>query len=219
MFSSRQALFSVAVVILMCCAPVAQCASGPILVPLDSWVYPALARLSALGYGFIKRILSNATDLCLILNGSVNAYRRLDPHFEAPNQIRSSPVDRGAMIRIPLNNERSARIEVRSVGPDANPYMVLYALLRTGLEGPLHEEDEAKRPRTRFLPDNVHDALRHFKAGDWAVKLLGKEVHARFADLKQESADRCPKALGSAVKVAEIQFHHEVTNQHLWNLF
>jgi glutamine synthetase len=175
--------------------------------------------LSTLGYGFIKRTLSNATDLCLVLNASVNAYRRLDPHFEAPNQIRSSAVDRGAMIRIPLNNERSARVEVRSVGPDANPYMVLYALLRTGLEGPLVEEDEAKRPRTRFLPDNVHDALRHFKAGDWAVKLFGKEVHARYADLKQLSADRCPKALGAQVKVAEIQFHHEVTNQHLWNLF
>jgi len=72
---------------------------------------------------------------CLVLNSSVNAYRRLDPHFEAPNQIKVSPIDRGSMIRIPVGNEKSARIEVRSVAPDANPYLVLYTLIRTGLEG------------------------------------------------------------------------------------
>jgi glutamine synthetase len=33
------------------------------------------------------------------------------------------------------------------------------------------------------------------------------------------SADRCAKELGTRVKVAEIQFHHEVTNQHLWSMF
>lgn len=175
--------------------------------------------LSELGHDYIRRILSNATDICLFLNASVNAYRRLDPHFEAPNQIKSSAIDRGSMVRIPLGNERSARIEVRSVGPDANPYAVLYCLLRTGHEGPIEAEDDAKRPRTRFLPDNVYDALRHFKASTWVKELVGEEVQARFADVKQASADRCPKALGTIVKTAEVQFHHEVTNQYLWNQF
>ena len=48
---------------------------------------------------------------------------------------------------------------------------------------------------------------------------LGEEVHARYADVKLASAERCPKALGSQIKTAEVQFHHEVTNQFLWNLF
>ena len=47
--------------------------------------------LSAFAWGFINRILANGNDLCLILNSSVNSYRRLDPHFEAPNQIKVSP--------------------------------------------------------------------------------------------------------------------------------
>jgi glutamine synthetase len=175
--------------------------------------------MSALGYDFIRRILSNGQEICLVLNPSVNAYRRLDPHFEAPNQIKSSAIDRGAMVRIPLGNEHSARIEVRSVGPDVNPYLALYTLLRTGLEGPLLEESDTKRPRTRFLPDNIYDALRYFKTSAWVKELLGEEVADRYADLKQGSADRCPRALGSIVKVAEIQFHHEVTNQYLWNQF
>ena len=84
---------------------------------------------------FIDRVLASATDLCLILNSSVNSYRRLDPNYEAPNQIKASAIDRGAMVRIPIGNERSARVEVRSVAPDANPYLVLYSLLKTGLSG------------------------------------------------------------------------------------
>jgi glutamine synthetase len=166
-------------------------------------------------------VLKAAPDTCLILNSSVNAYRRLDPHFEAPNLIEASPINRGAMIRIPLGNEDSARIEVRSVAPDANPYLAIYALLKAGLEGPKPDaaDAEGKLSRTRFLPDNIHDALRIFKASEFASQVLGEEVHARFAELKLASAERCPTALGSQIKVAEVQFHHEVTNQYLWNLF
>jgi glutamine synthetase len=173
--------------------------------------------LSAFAWGFVNRILANANDLCLILNASVNAYRRLDPHYEAPNQIKVSSSDRGSMIRIPIGNERTARIEVRSIGRDANPYMAIYALLKAGLEGPGAEE--AKGQRTRYLPDNIYDAIRLFKASRYAQELLGEDVHEKFAELKLAAAERCPKALGSRVKRSEIQFHHEVTNQYLWGLF
>ncbi len=176
--------------------------------------------LSDTAWSFIHRILANANDLCLIQNSSVNSYRRLDPHFEAPNQIKVSPSDRGSMIRIPIGNERTARIEVRSIAPDANPYLAIYALFRTGMEGPLSEDDaDGKRARTRFLPDNIYDAIRLFKASKFAQDLLGEEVHEKFAELKLMQAERCPKALGARVKRAEIQFHHEVTNQYLWSYF
>src|SRR5205085_4533329 len=88
-------------------------------------------KLSRAGWSFVDRILTHANDICLMLNASVNAYRRLDPHFEAPNQIKASPTDRGSMVRIPIGNEKSMRVEVRSVGPDANPYMVMYSIFKT----------------------------------------------------------------------------------------
>ena len=47
--------------------------------------------MSTLAWDFVQRIMANAQELCLILNPSVNAYRRLDPHFEAPNQIKGAP--------------------------------------------------------------------------------------------------------------------------------
>ena len=136
------------------------------------------------------------------------------------DRIKASAVNRGAMVRIPIGNEKSARVEVRSIAPDANPYLALYALLRTGLEGPLGDEDaETRRSRTKFLPDNIYDAIRLFKGSKFMAELLGEEVHGRYIDVKAAQADRCPKALGSRIKTAEVQFHHEVTNQYLWSQF
>lgn len=170
--------------------------------------------LSAFGWEFIQRILTSAQDICLVLNPSVNAYRRLDPHFEAPNQIKASPVDRGSMVRIPIGNERSARVEVRSISPDVNPYMLIYTLLKTGLEGP-----KAPPNGDAFLPDNIYTAIDNFCASEYAANLLGPTVHSKYGELKQASADRCPRKLGTVIKRSELQFHHEVTNQYLWGLF
>ncbi len=182
------------------------------------WDPSGQEKMSKFAWQFVDRILTHGNDLCLLLNASVNAYRRLDPHFEAPNQIKASATDRGSMIRIPIGNERSARVEVRSVGPDANPYMVMLSVFRTGLDG---ETAKIKNLRSaeRYLPDNVYDALANFKNAEWTTKLLGEDVKGRYADLKQSSADRCPRLLGTFVKAPEVQYHHEVYNQYLWNMF
>jgi glutamine synthetase len=175
-------------------------------------------KLADIGWQFIDRILTSANDICLLLNGSVNAYRRLDPHFEAPNQIKASPVDRGSMIRIPIGNEKSSRVEVRSVAPDANPYMVMYSIFKTGLQGSISRIKNLRQAE-RYLPDNIYTALENFRASDWTTKLFGEDVKSRYADLKQASADRCPRLLGTFVKAPEVQYHHDVYNQFLWNMF
>ena len=182
------------------------------------WDASGEEKLSPFAWQFIDRILSHGNDLCLLLNASVNAYRRLDPHFEAPNQIKASAVDRGSMVRVPLGNERSARVEVRSVAPDANPYLVLYSIFRTGIEGNIADVKNL-RGASRFLPDNVYDALENFRKAKWTTNLLGEDVKARYAELKQSAADRCARQLGTFVKVPEVQYHHEVYNQFLWNRF
>jgi glutamine synthetase len=182
------------------------------------WDAKGEEKLSKLGWQFIDRILTHGNDICLLLNSSVNAYRRLDPHFEAPNQIKASPTDRGSMVRIPIGNERSMRVEVRSVAPDASPYMVMYSIFKTGLDG-----DTAKiknlRQAERYLPDNIYTAMENFRNADWISDILGDDVKGRYADLKQAAADRCPRLLGTFVKAPEVQYHHDVYNQFLWNQF
>lgn len=181
------------------------------------WDPAGQEKLSQYGWDFVDRILNHGNDICLVLNSSVNAYRRLDPHFEAPNQIKASAVDRGSMVRIPIGNERSMRVEVRSVAPDANPYMTMLSVFRTGIEG--GSPDGNIRSAERYLPDNIYDALTNFRNAEWTTTLFGEDVKNRFADLKQASADRCARSLGTFVKAPEVQFHHEVYNQFLWNMF
>lgn len=175
--------------------------------------------LSKVAWDIVSRLLNHAPELCLVLNSSVNSYRRLDPHYEAPNQIKVSAIDRGSMIRIPVANERSARIEVRSVAPDANPYLVLYTILRTGFEGDKQVKDESKRDRMRFLPGTMGDAIAQMKSSKFMTTILSEETKAKYIQYKEAAADRSPRELGSAIKRSEVVYHHEVTNQYLWSGF
>jgi glutamine synthetase len=182
------------------------------------WDAKGEEQLSKFGWEFVDRLLTHGNDICLLLNASVNAYRRLDPHFEAPNQLKASPTDRGAMVRIPIGNERSMRVEVRCVAPDANPYLVMYSIFKTGLEGETAKIKNLRQAQ-RYLPDNIYAAIDNFRKAEWNTKLLGEDVKGRYAELKEASADRCPRQLGTFVKAPEVQYHHEVYNQFLWNLF
>ena len=96
--------------------------------------------------------------------------------------------------------------------------MEMLSIFQTGLDG---ETAKIKnlRQAERYLPDNIYSALQDFRKADWTTKLLGEDVKNRYAELKQASADRCPHLLGTFVKTPEVQYHHEVYNQFLWNLF
>lgn len=178
-------------------------------------------NLSPMAWQFVERLLSKALDICLVLNSSVNSYRRLDPQYEAPNQIMASAVNRTAMVRIPLGNEKSARVEVRTVAPDANPYLTLLTLFKTGLEGPIDPNfSGAERKKgNHTLPDNIYSAIEDFSKSSFCKELMGAENVEKFADLKMSAANRCPRDLGTMVKSEEILFHHEVTNQYIWKRF
>src|ERR1700689_1988436 len=182
------------------------------------WDEQGERKLSKLGWEFVDLILTHGNDISVLLNGSLNANCRLDPPLEAPNQVIASAIDRGAMVRIPIGNARSMRVEVRSVSPDANPYLVLYSVFKTGIEGETANIENLRQAK-RFLPDNIYTALENFQAAKWTDTLLGADVKERYAELKRASADRCARLLGTIVKAPEVQFHHDVYNQYLWNKF
>ena len=90
---------------------------------------------------------------------------------------------------------------------------------------PIREQDSEivlaryLRQAQRYLPDNVYTAIENFNHAQSTTTLLGADVKHRYAELKQASADRCPRLLGTFVKIPEVQYHHDVYNQFLWNLF
>ncbi|MEO8397993.1 MAG: glutamine synthetase, partial [Chloroflexota bacterium] len=97
---------------------------------------------------------------------------------------------------------------------DANPYLAIYTLFKTGTEGTI-----GSVAADAILPDNIYDAIDDFEGSSYIKGLLGSEVAEKYAGLKRLSADRCARLLGTQIKTAEIQFHHEVQNQYLWNQF
>ena len=69
------------------------------------------------------------------------------------------------------------------------------------------------------MPDNINDAIKIFKGSEYVGKILNKINQEKYAEYKQMAADRSPKSLGTFIKSSEIIYHHEVTNQVLWNKF
>jgi glutamine synthetase len=183
-------------------------------------------NLSQFGQNFCTGILHRAKEMNAIYCPSINAYRRLDPNFEAPNSIQKSSKDRGSIIRIPLANEQTSRIELRPVSPDSNPYAVMFILLKSGLEGVKSTPEKLKEMREfrerkpiKKLYENFQESIAGFKTSKYMQKLLGEQTHNKYFELKKEVVDRSPKALGKKIKEGEVIFHHEITNQILWNNF
>ncbi|MFA7685323.1 MAG: glutamine synthetase family protein [Candidatus Gracilibacteria bacterium] len=190
------------------------------------WEKESHDKLSPVAHMFLTGILYYANDICLAMNSSVNSYRRLDPAFEAPNEIKVSEVDRGSMVRIPIGNERSARIEVRTVAPDSNPYLCLYSILKAGVKGMYAEkmeyakyEEKVYGGKVKTLPGNIYDAITLFEKSKFMKEIMGESSHGKYVKLKMKVADRSPRALGKRIKSGEILYHHEVTNQLLWSRF
>ena len=182
-------------------------------------------NLSNEAHGFLTAILNYGADICLGLNASVNAYRRLDPSFEAPNEIKVSSTDRGSMIRIPLGNEKTSRVEVRTVAPDANPYLAFFLILKAGLKGlyanpkDMKEMNKIYESSVKKIPGNIYEAISVFKKSEFIKEVMGEDNQKKYIKLKESAADRCPKKLGKRVKSGEIWYHHEVTNQMIWSHF
>lgn len=66
---------------------------------------------------------------------NVNSYRRLIPGFWAPTEASVGVDNRTCAIRIIPGSEKSQRLEYRIAAADANPYVILAAVIASGLWG------------------------------------------------------------------------------------
>ena len=59
------------------------------------------------------------------------------------------------------------------MAPDANPYLVMLTVFKTGLEGETSKIDNLRQAE-RYLPDNVYTAMDDFNKSEWVTTLLGE---------------------------------------------
>jgi len=134
--------------------------------------------LSELALKYIGGILQNGTAIFALTNPSVNSFKRLSPHFEAPQYLFHSEANRTAAIRIPsyAKNETEMRIEYRAPDATCNPYLAMSALVLVGLYGienniiapdPIIGDFETQphdiKDKFKRVPQDLKEALLEFK--------------------------------------------------------
>ncbi|HUE93847.1 glutamine synthetase family protein [Pseudomonas sp.] len=120
-----------------------------------------------------------------------NSYRRFGAMVNSASKASWGYEDRDACVRIPESDERNLRLEFRLPGADANPYLVLAALLcsiEQGLEArrepiaPLNDDRESGID----FPTDMLEAVRQMRVSDAVNAGLGEEFVMVYCENKRQ---------------------------------
>ena len=154
--------------------------------------------LSKVAHAAVAGILAHAPALSALANPTVNSAKRFGPDTLAPWLIDWGLDNRSAMIRIPPERGRAARLELRQGDATANPYLVTAGLLaaaylgiQDGLAAPAPLEgygyDPAKAPK---LPADLGASLDALEADTAFADLLGPRFVTAFLAYKRNELER-----------------------------
>jgi glutamine synthetase len=127
----------------------------------------------------VAGILEHLPAASLLLNPTVNSYKRLVPGYFAPVNASWGIENRSCALRV----IPGSRIECRRPGADANPYLALAALVAAAAEGIRHNlespqpivGDASAREDLPALPNSLESALRAFEDDTDLRRALGDE--------------------------------------------
>jgi glutamine synthetase len=144
--------------------------------------------LSPLARHYLAGQLVTMSELTVLFNPSVNAFRRLRPGTWTPATASWGVDNRTAAIRAITGFVKGNRLEHRRAGADANPYLAIAAMLAGGLHG-IAGKLEPPAPAAgdayadgRFarLPPTLADAIGALRGSQLAPALLGSEFVAHY---------------------------------------
>ena len=149
---------------------------------------------------FIAGILKHAPAFTAVANPTVNSYKRLVPGYEAPCYVAWSAQNRSPLVRIPASRGISTRVEVRSVDPAANTYLVMATLLAAGLDGIKNKltppaavdrniyvmtKEEREEAGIVDLPATLAQALVTLQSNEVVCGALGDHLLEHFIEAKE----------------------------------
>lgn len=165
------------------------------------------------GLGGLRETLAESM---LVWAPHANSWRRLVPGAYAPVSLSWGVNNRSVALRVPAGPKSSRRIEHRSAGVDANPYLVAATIL-AGLERGLAEELDPGPATTgngyqaadgpAGLPPDWRSAIELADASAFLREALGPEAHKPFVAIKRAECLRVART------VSELDYHlylHEV---------
>ena len=145
---------------------------------------------------FIGGLMSHARGITAVTNPTINSYKRLVPHYEAPVHISWGRGNRSALIRIPLGGK--TRIEYRSPDPLCNPYLALALILAAGLDGMKNRIEPppevtgdifTSSSPYETLPTTLQEALEELEADSLVRKVMGDHLVKEFIKLKKKEIE------------------------------
>jgi glutamine synthetase len=153
--------------------------------------------LSDIAKYFIGGILHHAKSIAAFANPTMNSYKRLIPHYEAPLYIAWGRHNRSSLIRIA--EKKNVDLEVRNGDPSANPYLFFAALIYAGLDGIKHRwyvepinqniyEMSTKELDTlgiQRLPSTLLEALQELEQDYYLKETMGTKLVETYIKLKK----------------------------------
>ena len=133
----------------------------------------------------------------LIFAPNANSYRRFRRNSYAPVSASWGINNRTVSIRIPAGAANACHIEHRPSGADANPYLVMAAIL-AGMHYGITEKSDPGNPvvgngyekRAKYIPGNWFDAIDAFWRASIMKEYFGKPFVDTYCTLKEVEADR-----------------------------
>ncbi len=155
---------------------------------------PAENKLLMHAIGGLKAAMAESM---LIFAPNANSYRRFRRNSYAPVAANWGINNRTVSLRIPAGSPKACHIEHRPSGADANPYLVMAAIL-AGMHYGITEKEDPGNPvvgngyekRAKYIPGNWFDAIDAFWRASILKEYFGKEFVDTFCTLKEVEADR-----------------------------
>ncbi|MFO1105802.1 MAG: glutamine synthetase family protein [Amaricoccus sp.] len=116
-----------------------------------------------------------------------NSYRRLTPNAHVASEVCWGYETRAAAVRIPGGPNAARRIEHRVAGADANPYLVLAAILGAALEGIENRiEPPAPMQGADTLPIDWKQAIDAFEQSEAVARVFAPILRETFVGMKKQ---------------------------------
>jgi glutamine synthetase len=137
----------------------------------------------------IAGVVDHLPAASLLLNPTINSYKRLVPGWFAPINATWGHENRSCAVRaIRSGRPELWRFECRRPGADANPYLALAAVAASAADGikrqlkppPPVEGDAYERPDLPALPGSLESALQAFQADAVLQLALGQAFSDYF---------------------------------------
>ncbi|TVQ38682.1 MAG: glutamine synthetase [Geminicoccaceae bacterium] len=141
----------------------------------------------------IAGVLATAADNQLVFAPTANAYRRFQQSSYAPLVACWGFDNRNAAVRVPATTGRAARLEHRVAGADANPYLVVAAILAGVRQGLIEKRslgapvDGDRVAHAGFaFTDRWGEAIQRFRDADHPRGWMEAEPHRAFVTAKEK---------------------------------